>query len=122
MPPARLQVVEQEQVATGADHAEHLGHRGGAIGHITDRQGADHGLERVVAEREMVAVGDSKPHRSTQLTGALCHDVESLAAEVHRDQVDVAWIPPQVEPGADRQLKGRSPRLTTHPLPTVADQ
>jgi hypothetical protein len=121
MSPAGLKVVEQEQGSTGPDYPEGLSQGGFAVVDITDCQGADHGLERVLSEGEPVTVGDSHSNGPTQLVGTLRRDLEALAIEVHRDQFNVARVPPEVQTRADPQLQSPSPRLATNPAPAVPD-
>ena len=122
MSPARLKVVEKEQQPARSDHAVGLSQRGFAVVHVADGQGADHGVECVVAEREPVTVGDSYADRPTQLMGTLRRDLESLAVEIYRDQFDVGRVPPEVESGADPDLQGSPPGLATYPLTAVPDR
>ena len=121
MSPAGLKVVEQEQRSTGLDYPVGLSQGGFAVVDITDCQGADHGLERVLSEGESVTVGDCQSNGPTQLAGTLRRDLEALAVEVHRNQFNVARVPPEVETRADPQLQGSSPRLATNPAPAVPD-
>ena len=83
--PARLKVVKQEQRPAGPDDAVDLSQSGGAVVHIADCQSADHGLERVLAEREPVTVGDSQAHGPTQLMSTHSRDAEMLPVKVHCD-------------------------------------
>ena len=88
--PARLKVIQKEQQPARSDHAVGLSQRGFAVVHVADGQGADHGVECVVAEREPATVGDSHADRPTALMGTLRRDFESLAVEIYRHQFDVA--------------------------------
>jgi len=122
MSPALLKVVEQEQQPTGPDHAVGLSQGGGAVVHVADGQGADQGVERVVAERESVSVGDGQANVPIQLVSTARGDLDTFAVEVRCDQVNVVRVPPEVEPRAGAQLQGSPSSLAAYPFPAVPDR
>ena len=58
-------MVEQQEQAAGAQHPAHLDDRGAFVGHAAQRQGAHRGVERGVAEGQMLSLSLGLARRST---------------------------------------------------------
>src|SRR5207244_1044380 len=115
-------VLEQHQLAAGAQHPEGLSRGPTVVGDRAEGEGDEHGVEALVVERKRLGIALVQVGLDPQVARSLAGDREHLPTELDSGQLGAGWIVLEVSAGADRYLQDVAPGLRGRPLAAIGEQ
>jgi hypothetical protein len=94
-------VVQEQQASAGDQDPVHLAERRDGAGNGAQRQRAGHGVERGIAERQVLGVSFTQVHVTAEVRGALPCDDKHRRAELDAGDHGPGRVVRQAAAGAD---------------------